>query len=113
MEVVSNIEDKEKKVASIEVNNFHREYVSQELEKEILTLVNSGYFNIVVDMRNVFNINTKGISTLIAGFRKCAEGGGKLLLCNVRSSVNETLSYVFLDNALQIYKDKESAMASF
>ncbi|OGH99188.1 MAG: hypothetical protein A2104_08570 [Candidatus Melainabacteria bacterium GWF2_32_7] len=113
MEIVSNIEDKERKIVSIEVNNLHRDYVAQELEKELLTLINSGYNNIIIDMKNVFNITSKGINTLISGFKVCTEYNGSFKLCNVRTSVNEALSYVFLDNALQIHKNKESALSSF
>ena len=113
MEIVSNIEEKERKIVSIEVNNLHRDYVAQELEKELLTHINSGYYNVIIDMKNVFNITSKGINTLISGFKICSENGGEFKLCNVRTSVNEALSYIFLDNALQIHKDKESALNSF
>lgn len=113
IDVISNIEDKERKIASIDVTNFHRDYVAQELEKEILTLVNSGYPNIIVDMKDVFNITSKGINTLVGGFKLCSGNSGGFRLCNVRNSVVETLSYVFLDNTIQILKDKEEALKVF
>lgn len=113
MEISSHVEDQERKIVSIEVNNLHRDYVAQELEKELLTLVNSGHNNIIIDMKNVFNITSKGINTLISGFKICTENNGQFKLCNVRNSVNEALSYVFLDSALQIHKDKEAALNSF
>ncbi|MFH0702775.1 MAG: response regulator [bacterium] len=112
-EINTNVEDRERKIVTILVNNLQKSSILQDLEKEIMTLVNSGLKNIIFDMKNISNIDSNGIGVLIFGYKACAEHNGCFKLCNVRSSINEALSYVFLHNIMQIYKDKESALNSF
>lgn len=111
-EIISNIENQDKKIASIKINNLDKASIAEELKKEIITLVNSGYNNIILDMQSISSIDSRGIAAIISGYRICTEQKGNIILCNVTSSVKETLSFVYLHNVIQICKDKESAISS-
>ena len=112
-EFITNIEDNDKKIMSIEVNNFQKRVVIEEIEKELLTLINTGYVNIIFDMKNLSSMDSRGVQSLILIYKTCQEQGGKLRLCNVNTSVSEVLSYVYLNKMLHSYPDKETALNSF
>lgn len=109
-DLFTTVEDIDRKIVSIKINNLIKDSVLEELEKEISMLVTSGYANIILDMENIYEINSKSVGTLVFGFKTTSKDGGFFKLCNVKSSVKETLSYFFLNNILQIYKDKKSIM---
>ena len=112
-EFIINIEDNDSKIISVDVNNFHKSSVIEELEKELLSLISNGYVNIVFDMKNISNIDSRGIKSLILIYKTCFENGGKLRLCQVNNSVNEVLSYVYLNKILTSHPDKDTALNSF
>lgn len=112
-EIITNIEDKDAKIASIIILNLNKDELIQELEKELLVLVNSGFNNIILDMKNITNLNSKAINSLISMYKACIEHNGSLKLYNIGTAVNEILSYVFLNKVLQIFENKESALQSF
>lgn len=111
--VISIIENEERKIASINVINLHKEDIAQQLEKEVNYQINCGFTHLIINMENLYSINSKGISSLIASYKAISEVNGLLKLCNVRNSVNEVLSYVFLNNVLEIFETKEDALESF
>ncbi|MDD3012901.1 MAG: response regulator [Candidatus Gastranaerophilales bacterium] len=112
--IISNhIENQKKNIVTVSINHLYNQKIAIELEKEFIALVNSGYFNIILDMSKFSSIDSKGIGTLIFGYTSCFEHGGNLKLINVNNTVKDTLSYVHLQNIIQFYKDKQSALESF
>lgn len=112
-QVTTSIEDDAKKIAAVKINSLYKISEINELEKEIRFLVNSGFTNIILDMNSITNIDSKGIGCLIFGYKLCADNDGCLKLYNVKAEINEVLTYVFLQNVMQSFKDKESALKSF
>ena len=110
---ITNILDQERKIISVTADNLSKEIFIQEMEVELASIVNSGFNNIIFDMKNIMQIDSKGIAALIFGYKLCAENKGCFKLSSVRNSVNETLSYVFLHNIINIYKDEQTALNSF
>jgi len=111
-EILSCVEDESGKIVSIHIINLHKESVLLELDKEIKFWTHSGYFNIIIDLENIYTINSKGIAALIACYKIISENKGKVVLCSVKHSVNEVLSYVFLHNVLKIFANKEEAITA-
>jgi anti-anti-sigma factor len=111
--VSSCIEDEDRNIVTVFINQLYNIKIANELEKEFISLNNSGYFNIILDMSKFPNIDSKGIGVLIFGYTTCAEHGGNLKLVNVNNHVAESLSYVHLQNIINTYKDKQSALESF
>jgi len=111
--VSNHIENQEKNIVTVSINHLYNAKIAVELEKEFISLINSGFSNIILDMSRFPNIDSKGIGTLIFGYTTCFEHKGKLKLINVNNAVKDILSYVHLQNVIQSYKDKQSALDSF
>lgn len=111
-EIISNVEDEKFKIVSIQILNFHKDSVLQALNKEIKYWLYLGYPNIIVDLEHIYNINSKEIAALISCYKDLSEHNGKLVLCGVKSAVNEVLSYVFLHNVLKIFESKSDAISA-
>lgn len=109
IEMIDNAE----KVAYIRAKNINNPIVKHELTKEISVIANSGYSNIVFDVRDVVKLDSVGIELIVFAYKICTELNGSFKLCNVSGAVNEALSYVFLNNVIQTYSDKEEAVNSF
>lgn len=108
-----DIIDTEKKLAYIRAKNLTKTAVRQELQKEILTLVNRGYSNILLDMKDIIKIDLQGIELIVFAYKLCIESKGSFKLCNVSGSVHDSFSFVFLNNVIQIFRGKDDALKSF
>jgi len=111
--VLNHIENNEKNIVTVSINHLYSPKIAAELEKELISLINSGYVNIILDMNKFQNIDSKGIGTLIFGYTTCIEHKGNFKLINVNNTVKDTLSYVHLQDLIQSYKDKQLALESF
>jgi len=111
--LVSNYIDQEKNVVVVSINYSYNSRTSLELEKEFISLINTGYHNIILDMNKFSRIDSKGISMLIFGYTICSEHGGNFKLLNVNDAVEESLAYVHLNTIIRSFKDKKSALQSF
>lgn len=113
LDVLTKIEDQEAKIASITVNNLHKKEVLESLKREIQILLNTGYANIIIDFGKVKNLELDVLNIIVYAYKSCAEKKGLLKLCSVNDAVNESLSYVFLNNLIQVFRDKTSALIDF
>jgi len=106
----TRIENKDRKIISITVKNLNKPNVLNEMEKEFVAQANSGYSNIILDMKNIKNIDTNQTAVLVTGYKSCIENNGFFCMCNVSPAVNEALSFVFLDNIIKTFADKSEAI---
>jgi len=111
LDVLTKIEDKESKIASLTVNNLYKKEVIDILKKEMQILISTGYVNIVLDLGKVKNLELEVLNAIVFAYKQCAAQNGSLKLCaSSVDTVNESLSYVFLNNIIPVYKDKETAL---
>lgn len=115
LDIYSKVEDQGRKIASISVNvsNLNNPNIIEDLQKEFVSLVNSGTCNIILDLKNVDSISAKAVNAIVAGYKLCSEHSGVLKLCGVKAPVEETLSYFFLPSIIYIYPEKSIALGSF
>jgi anti-sigma B factor antagonist len=106
------IENEDAKIVTILPNEFKKEITAKKLVNEFISLVNSGFINIIIDLKNISDVDQPCINAFLSGFKLCYESEGSLKLCNVSHCVNKTLSYVFLNNILPIYNNKDEAINS-
>ncbi len=111
-EILLKIENEDSKIVIVVPNELKRETSAKKLEKEFVSLVNSGFTNIIVDLKNIAEIDQPCVNAFLSGFKMCYENKGSLKLCNVSHSVNKTLSYVFLNNILPVFDSTEEAVNS-
>jgi len=112
-EVLTKIEDSEKKIASISLSNLYKNEVIETIKREIQILLNTGYVNLILDLEKVKNLDPTGLNVIVYAYKSCSEKKGILKLCGVNNAVNEALSYVFLNNLIAVFRDKESALFDY
>ena len=109
----TNIENQDQKIVSIKITNLENISVVEEFEKEVLSLVNTGYNNIIVDMNNISEISEKGIRSLIFAYKLCNKHFGLFKLCDINPSIYEVLSYIHLNSIFDCFINKEAALRSY
>jgi len=112
-DIVTEVIDEKKKIIAMTVRNIHKSNVINEIEKEIVAQANSGFSNIILDLKNVKSISNEHTAMFIIGYKACHENKGLLTLCNVAPEVNDALTYVFLHNIIKICKDRDEALSLY
>jgi len=112
-EVLTVIEDYEKKIASITISNLYKIEVVEMLKREIQILVNTGFINLILDLEKVKSLDTEGLNVIVYACKACSEKNGTLKLCGVNNTVNDSLSYVFLNSLISFFKDKDTALFDY
>ena len=112
-EVFTKVEDSENKIASITISNLSKNEIIETLKREIQILINTGYINLILDLEKVKNLDSVGLNAIVYAYKACSERKGILKLCGVNSSVNDALSYVFLNNLISMFKDKDNALFDY
>jgi anti-anti-sigma factor len=112
-EVFTKIEDNERKIVSITLSNLYKNDVIEMLKREIQILINTGFINIIIDLEKVKTLDSAGLNVLVSAYKSCQERKGSLKLCGVNNAVNDALSYVFLNNLIPLFRDKEGALFDY
>jgi anti-anti-sigma factor len=85
----------------------------QALRQRLQTLKDAGHHNVIVNLKEVSDIDTTGLGTLVYGALRFRESGGKLVLLHLsgfQASLPETLK---LNAAFETYQDEVAAVNSF
>lgn len=112
-EIKTTIEDKENKVASIKIKNIFKAGVIDDLKRETLSLANSGYSNLILDLESVSSSNMEVLNLIVHIFKTCRQNEGVLKLCNINNELSESLSFVFLDGVIPVFPSKNAALEDF
>jgi len=112
-ELSTTIEDTPLRIASIDIANFHKQDIIDTFRREIQILINTGFNNIILNLEKVRTLDKTGLSAIVYAYKACAEKGGALKLCGVSNAVSDSLSFVFLNNLISVFKDKESAVFDY
>jgi anti-sigma B factor antagonist len=85
-------------------------YSSPELRGELKAGLDRQAPRIVVDMGGVTFVDSSGLATLIEALQKVNGYEGKLLLCNLSSTVLGVFQLANLDHIFQIKESRDSAL---
>jgi anti-anti-sigma factor len=112
-DVKTTLEDEKNLIASIKIKNINKQGVIENLKREALSLSNAGYSKIILDLENISTVDAKILNLLVSIYKSCKKNNGDLKLIHVNPSVNESLSYVFLDGLISILSSKKAALEDF
>lgn len=112
-EVFTRIEDAEKKIVSITLSNLYKNDVIEMLKREIQILINTGFINLILDLEKVKTLDSSGLNVIVYAYKSCQDKKGTLKLCGVNNAVSDELSYVFLNNLIPVFKDKDAALFDY
>jgi anti-sigma B factor antagonist len=82
-------------------------------EGELRKLAERTPCDVLVNLAEVTQIDSSGISTLVKSFVTLKRGGGNLKILNPTGMVREVLDVTGLVNCLPTYTDEATALASF
>ncbi|MCK5176319.1 MAG: hypothetical protein KAQ92_01210, partial [Candidatus Aenigmarchaeota archaeon] len=112
-EIKTTCEDEENKIASIKIKNIFKAGVIDDLKRESLNLILSGFCNLILDLENINTSKTEILDIIVYIFKSCKHYKGSLKLCNVTTKVNKSISFVFLDGIIPICENKNMALKDF
>lgn len=83
------------------------------LEETLSGLIRDGHNKIVLNLSNIFFLDSCGVGEIVNGFSIAKKSGGALKLACLSERVHEVLEMTHLLEVLDIFETEESAMASF
>ena len=83
-----------------------------DLEKHISDVVERGNTRILLDCSKMSYIGSTGLRVMLAGAKKCQQGGGKLTLCTLRATCKSVMEVSGFLTMLDYYDTRESALAA-
>lgn len=78
-----------------------------------LTPVLKSEYRVVFDMRNVFFVDSSGVGLILSCLRTLNAEGGDLKICALNKSVRALFELVRMHKILDIFENKEEAVAGF
>ncbi len=83
-----------------------------ELDKELDALLSSGEQNILIDCAGMDYISSSGLRVFLVYLKKTKANGGKIILCNMQSMIQEVFSISGFTSLFTIYESREEAIAA-
>jgi anti-sigma B factor antagonist len=84
-----------------------------ELRDRLPALHQSGKVNILLNLKDVSEIDSTGLGTLVFGLARLRKAGGRLALVNVNRSHLELFLLTKLAIAFEFFEDEQEAVNSF
>ena len=83
------------------------------LRKLIRDTLAAGKKRILLNMAEVFYIDSSGLGELVSAYAAVKNSGGQLKLLNLKSRVQDLMQLTRLHMIFDIYTDEKTALASF
>ena len=83
------------------------------LLQRLLSLLDTGHRNVLLNFNAVSDVDTSGLSTLIFCAMRFQESSGRLALLNLARSNSRLFDLMKLDSAFEVYQDEQTAVNSF
>ena len=83
------------------------------LRERIDDLVRDGRRQILIDLRNVPNMDSTELGRLIRAHLSVRQAGGRVRVCNVSQRILSLLKITHLDTVLDLYSTEEQALNAF
>jgi anti-sigma B factor antagonist len=86
---------------------------SPSLEKELLTLLDSGEKDFIADLSGLEYISSVGLRILLMVMKKARAAGGKLAVSSLTEHVQEVFEIAGFTSILPIYKSLDEAISNY
>jgi len=113
MEIKVEKVDEEKKLALISLKGRLDAQYSQSVEESLLDLIEKGYINLIVDLKEVDYLGSSGIRILLSFNNKLEKKEGNLLISAVPETGLKILKTMGIVDRFKIYSNKEQALEFF
>ncbi len=86
-------------------------YTAPDLRTRLLTAVEAGRDEIVLDLRETTFLDSTALGVIVAAVRALQERDGRLVIVNERRAIAKTLAITGLDRVLPVTGDLDAAVA--
>ena len=86
---------------------------TQKFRQLIRDTLNSGRKNILLNMSEVYYIDSSGLGELVAAYTTAANHGGKLKLMKLTKRVEDVVQLARVHRVFEVFTDEDSAVRSF
>ena len=86
---------------------------SGDLEKKILSLIEDGEKQFILDFRNLIYISSNGLRVLLLGAKKLKGEGGAIVLCSMKEQIKEVFDCAGFSSIFKIYSTDTEALEAF
>lgn len=93
----------------IGVNGRLDQGLNPKLEETLNELLDSGHYNLVVDLTHTSYINSGGLRCLVSAWRRAKSSQGSLALCGLNTRLQEIFAMVGFDKVFTIHEDCTTA----
>jgi anti-sigma B factor antagonist len=83
------------------------------VRETILSALNQGYKNLLVDLKDVSWVNSTGLGILISSHITVSNNGGSLKLMRVSRRIDSIFMVTRLNTVFQVFDSEPEALASF
>lgn len=103
---------KQDNVQVLEVRNLLNEFANKEILQAVQSKIDEGFFNFVVDLKQIAFMNSVGLNFLIMLKTRSNDKGGQVAVVNVSAKVMELLEMTKLRPIFQVSNSVDEAVAS-
>ena len=86
---------------------------TERLRNLILDALNEGKKNILLNMAEVFYIDSSGLGELVAAYTTATHRGGRLKLMKLTPRVQDVVQLTRVHRIFEVYNDEDTAVKSF
>lgn len=86
---------------------------TERLRNLILSALDNGKKNILLNMAEVFYIDSSGLGELVAAYTTATRRGGKLKLMKLTQRVQDVVQLTKVYRVFEVYNDEDTAVRSF
>jgi len=83
------------------------------LKSAILTVVENGEKNILIDLSKCSECDASGLSALLLGNRLCSEAKGSFILFGLSTRIREMMDLIDMESYLKVVDTEEAAIELF
>lgn len=83
---------------------------SPQLEKKLNSIIDSGYFKLILNFADVDYLSSAGMRLMLAITKKLKSLEGKLVACNMNEEIMEIIKMAGFQNVIEIYPTEEESM---
>lgn len=89
---------------SLDISNAHR------IRQEMIDVISGESAQIVVNLRDLYFIDSSGLAALVLGLKRAREQQGNLCLCSLQPPVRMILEMTRFDKVFEIFVSEEDAV---
>lgn len=106
-------EEKKGDVIILRINGRIDAITSPQLEKKVLSIIDSGHHKLLMDFTNVEYLSSAGMRLLLSGTKKMQTVGGKLVISSVDQDVMDVIKMAGFNSILTLASSEDKALTEF